>query len=70
MDIEECIESNDEECNTNGYEYIEWICGKFEECKTIGVDDKRKAKAVEIAKHRIITDFHLVGLRELRGLRS
>lgn len=62
--IEDCIDSNDPECNANANPYIEYVCGKYPECKASGFDERQKRKAVELAKHRILHEYHLVGLTE------
>ena len=64
MDLEQCIESEQDECTRNRYRYIEYLCGKFEECDCVDKDDDHKARAAEIAKHRILHDFHWVGISE------
>ena len=46
------------------YPYIEYICGGFKDCKSVDQSERQKLKALEIAKHRILSDFHMIGLKE------
>lgn len=66
MSLEECINQQEDECNFNTYEFIEYYCGKYDECQVTGpgISDEQKRKAVDIAKRRILEDFHFVGIME------
>ena len=46
------------------YPYIEYLCGSFKDCKAVDQSERQKLKALEITKHRVLSDFHFVGLKE------